>query len=176
MGTARVLPGGRVTRSPMTLASALLSRRQFRARLGDALLDAIESTLDGTAPEQAPLRRALRRMKDDLLVVQDINVLHPATQQAVLALASVGLCTTAHAIAVLSVPFEDTLPNVAAPAGTVDARWDGWRVWAVQCPPGEQWSVQTPLGDTTINHPDYLVTHQIGGAQYRARATEIVLV
>lgn len=164
-----------MAQSPMTLESARFSRRQFRARLGNTVLDAIEAVLDGTAPEQAPMRRALRRMKDDLLAAEEINVLHPATQQAVLALVSMSLCSSAHAVTVLSVPFEDTLPNVDAPAGTVSAKWDGWDVWAIQCPPGEQWVAQVPNGDVTITHPDYLVTHKLGGAQYRARATEIAL-
>lgn len=163
-------------RSPLTLASARLTRRQFRARLGDAVLDGIEEVLDGTAPEQAPLRRALRRLKDDLLAAEEINVLHPATQLAVLSLVTAGLCSSAHAVTVLSVPAEDTLESVPAPPGTVDARWDGWRVWAIQVPAGEEWAAQTPLGDMVLRFPDYLVTHQLGGAQYRARPTELTFL
>lgn len=162
-----------MTRSPLTLPSVRLSRRQFRARLGAAVLDAIEAVLDGSAPEQAGLRRALRRMKDDLLASEEINILHPDTQQGVLGLVAAGLCSSAHAVTVLSYPPDDILPLIPAPPGTVEARWDGWRVWAVQVPPGDTWSAQTPDGDVTLTYPDFLVTHQLGGAQYRARATEV---
>lgn len=163
-------------RSPLEVQSARFTRRQFRARLGDALLDGIEQVLEGTDPGEAALRRALRRLKDDLFAAEEINVLHPATQQGVLSLVSAGLCSSAHAVAVLSIPAEDTLESVPAPAGTVDARFDGWRVWAIQVPAGDEWVAQTPDGDVTVRHPDYLVTHQLGGAQYRARSTEVVLV
>lgn len=162
-------------RSPLTIRSAILTRRQFRARLGAPLLDAIEAVLEGTAPEQAPLRRALRRSKDDLLAVGEVNMLYPPTRAGVLGLAAVGLCTAAHADAVLAVPPEDVPPFVTQPAGTVAATWDGWPAWAAQPAPGETWTAQTPDGDVTITAPDYLVTLQMGGAQYRARATEIVL-
>lgn len=162
-------------RSPLTLASAILSKRQFRARLGPVLLNAIEAVLEGTSPEQAPLRHELRRSKDDLLAADEVNLLYPPTRAGVLGLALVGLCSEAHAAAVLAVPAEDIPPQVPAPANTVDATWDGWPVWAAQCPPDAEWLAQTPDGDVTITHPDYLVTLQMGGAQYRARSTEIVL-
>lgn len=163
-------------RSPLTIASAILTPTQFRTRLGSAVLDAIEATLETTTPELAPLRRALRRAKDDLLAAGHVNVLYPPTQQGVLGLVAAGLCTSGHAVKVLAVPVEDTLSLVEAPIGTVAATWNGWNVWAVQCPPGTTWVAQTPEGDVSISHPDYLITHQLGGAQYRARDTEIDLV
>lgn len=163
-------------KSPMTLESALLTPTQFRARLGAAVLDAIEAMLETTTPELAPARRALRCAKNDLLSAGVVNILWPPTQRGVLGLVSMGLCTSAHALKVLEVPFEDTLPLVEAPAGTAAAVWQGWSVWAIQCPVGETWTAQTPDGDVTIQHPDYLITHTLGGAQYRARYTEIETV
>lgn len=160
-------------KSPMTLESAILTPTQFRARLGPAVLDAIEALLETTTPELFPARRALRRAKDDLMSAGVVNVLWPPTQQGVLALVTMGLCTSAHALKVLEVPFKDTLPLVDAPTGTVAATWQGWNVWAIQCPAGEEWVAQTPDGDVTIQYPDYLITHRLGGAQYRARYTEI---
>jgi hypothetical protein len=162
-------------RSPLTVRSAILTRRQFRSRLGATLLDAIEAVLEGTAPEQAVLRRRLRVSRDDLLSTTEVNLLFPPTRNGVLSLAAAGLCTEAHALAVLAVPAEDIPPLVAQSAGTVAATWDGWPVWAAQPPDGATWLAQTPDGDVTVTHPDYLVTLQMGGAQYRARSTEIVL-
>lgn len=162
--------------SPLTIRSAILTRRQFRARLGAPLLDLIEEVLEGAAPEQAPLRRALRRAKDDLLATTEVNLLYPPTRTGVLGLAAAALCSAEHAASVLAVPTDDIPPSVDAPAGTVAATWDGWPVWAAQPAPGETWTAQTPDGDVAIQHPDYLVTLQMGGAQYRARAPELVFL
>lgn len=161
-------------RPPTDIPSAILTQTQFRSRLG-VILDRIEEELDGTAPDRAPIRRRLRISKDDLLSARDINLLFPPTRNGVAALVLVGLATSDEAARVLAVPAADTPPQVEAPAGAVSATWDGWEVWAIQCPPGAEWVTQTFNGDVTITHPDYLVTHKLGGAQARARSTEIVL-
>ncbi|GAB1345088.1 hypothetical protein [Gemmatimonas sp.] len=158
--------------SPLDIRSAILTPRQFRARLG-AILDRIEEELEGTEPARAPIRRRLRVSRDDLFSTRDVNLLFPPTRAGVLGLVIVGLATEAEAMRVLAVPAEDIPPMVPQPAGTVAATWDGWPVWAAQPAPGESWWAQTPDGDVEIRHPDYLVTLQLGGAQYRARATEL---
>lgn len=161
-------------RSPLTTRSAILTRRQFRTRLG-VILDRIEVELDGTDPVRAPVRRALRRSRDDLFSAETINLLFPPTRNGVYGLVAVGLASMTEAEAVLAVPAEDIPQAVDCPSGAVAAVWDGWPVWAAQCPAGEQWTAQTPDGDVVITSPDYLVTMQMGGAQYRARSTEITL-
>jgi hypothetical protein len=161
--------------NPLTTPSAILTKRQFRARLGP-ILTRIEEELEGTAPERAPIRRFLRLSKEDLLAADMVNLLFPATRAGVAGLVAMGLATQAEADRVLAVPASDIPPQVPAPDGTVAAVWDGWPVWAAQCPPGATWVAQTPDGDVTIVHPDYLVTMQLGGSQYRARHTEVELL
>ena len=161
--------------SPLLVTSAILSPTQFRGRLGDALLDAIEAFLEGTDPAYAPYRRTLRRSKDDLLSASEVNLLYPPTRAGVAGLVALGLCTQAHADVVLAVPVEDIPPDVSAPTGTVAATWNGWPVWAVQVPAGAAWMAQTPHGDVELTHPDFLLTTQMGGAQYRGRSTEVKL-
>lgn len=160
--------------SPLTLRSAIRTRRQFLTSLG-AIQDRIDVALEGTAPEQAPLRRELRKLNRQLDASEHVNLLFPPTRAAIAQLVAVGLATQAEADRALAVPAEDIPPMVAQPAGTVAATWDGWPVWAAQPAPGEAWMAQTPDGDVEIRHPDFLVTLQLGGAQYRARSTELEL-
>jgi hypothetical protein len=161
--------------SPLNLPSAILTRGQFRSRLGP-ILDRIEEELDGTATNRADIRRSLRKSKDGLLAADNVNLLFPVTIAGIQGLVQAGLASQAEADAILAIPTEDQLPSVTAPPGTVNATWDGWPVWAIQCPQGEVVQVQTPNGDVQVTYPDYVVTFQLGGAQYKARPTELIIL
>ena len=131
--------------SPLTLRSAIRTRRQFLTSLG-AIQDRIDVALDGTAPEQAPLRRELRKLNRQLDASEHVNLLFPPTRAAIAQLVAVGLATQAEADRALAVPAEDIPPMVAQPAGTVAATWDAGPCGPRSPPPVRHGWPRRPMG------------------------------